>query len=117
MPTKEELLARAQKPAEEKAAAVKPKKSGGASEKWLGLTIVEKMVQRMNGVLEISNATAPDHGLVVRIRLRRAPRRCAACRPICAIPSVPATSLSLTPGCSDPSESRVSPASGAGIPP
>ena len=39
----------------------------------LGLTIVEKMVQRMNGVLEISNAAPPDSGLVLRMRLRRAP--------------------------------------------
>ncbi len=37
----------------------------------LGLAIVEKSMQRMGGQLEIHNA--PDGGLLVHLRLKRAP--------------------------------------------
>lgn len=39
----------------------------------LGLAIVEKTILRMGGTFELSNAPAPDTGLVARIRLRKAP--------------------------------------------
>ncbi|WP_119154270.1 sensor histidine kinase [Caldimonas tepidiphila] len=39
----------------------------------LGLAIVEKAVARMGGTFELTNAPAPDTGLVARVRLRRAP--------------------------------------------
>ena len=37
----------------------------------LGLAIVDKTVQRMGGIFEVTNAS--DGGLIARIRLKRAP--------------------------------------------